>query len=266
MNKIGFIGGGNMAQAIITGILKGSESFEILVFEPSADRQIQLKEEFKEITFVENNRDLIKQNCDAIILAVKPQILPLVLEEIKPKSDNQILVSIAAGVTVETIKSYCPQAKVVRVMPNTPFLVMEGCGGITFDSSLNQTEKDLVLNIFESSGQLIEVPESKMHIITALSGSGPAYIFKIAENMIQAGIDYGLTLEEAKLLSAQTITGAGILLKSSDLSAEQLRINVTSPNGTTEAALNKMDQLNLNTAIQEGIKAAVNRSNELANN
>lgn len=264
MTKIGFIGGGNMAQAIISGINKTNSSIELFVYEPSTDRQKQLNNEFDGLTFTKSNKELFDQECDAILLAVKPQIIPVVLEEIKSFSKNSLLISIAAGISVEKIKSYCPEAMVVRVMPNTPFLVMEGCGGITFDESMKPEEKEFVISLFKSSGELLEIPEEKMHAVTALSGSGPAYIFKIAENMIQAGIDHGLTLDEAKRLTAQTITGAGILLKTSELSAEQLRINVTSPNGTTEAALNKMDELNLNSAIQTGIEAAYLRSKELA--
>ena len=262
---IGFIGGGNMAEAIISGLLQPKNTTQkIIVSEPFAERRNFLKEKFKNIHLVTDNSEVFNALPKAIILAVKPQVFPELLKEIAPYSTNRILISIAAGVTLQTIKKECPDAKLVRVMPNTPFLALVGCGGITFDPNINLQEKNMVIDIFKNSGDLIEMPEKKMHAVTAISGSGPAYFFYFTEELIKAGIAAGLSPEESKTLASKTLFGAGTLLMESQDSAETLRKKVTSPKGTTEAAINSFISNHFGDTINQAVKAAIKRRQELA--
>lgn len=262
---IGFIGGGNMAEAIIAGLILAKDTPQkIIVSEPTAARRDYLKNKFKTIHLVTNNLEVFNALPKAIILAVKPQIFPELLKEIAPYTTGQILISIAAGITLKTIKSVCPNAKLVRVMPNTPFLALAGCGGITFETSLNAQEKLMILNIFKNSGELMEMPEEKLHAVTAVSGSGPAYFFYFTEELIKAGINAGLTPEESKFLASKTLFGSGKLLMESEDSAETLRKKVTSPNGTTEAAINSFIKNQTGDKIDQAVKANIKRSKELA--
>ena len=262
---IGFIGGGNMAEAIIAGLLHTKENTpKIIVSEPYAERRDFLKSKFKGIHIVTDNAEIFNALPKAVILAVKPQVFPELLIEIAPLSTNQILISIAAGITLKTIKAQCPQAKLVRVMPNTPFLALAGCGGITFEPKITTQEKEMVMNIFKNSGDLMEMPEEKMHAVTAISGSGPAYFFYFTEELIKAGITAGLTPEESRILASKTLFGAGKLLIESPDSAETLRKKVTSPKGTTEAAINSFISNQTGEKIDQAVKAAIKRSKELA--
>lgn len=262
---IGIIGGGNMAEAIIAGLLhEKSKSIKIIVSEPNANRRDFLVQKFKSIKVVSENIEIFNALPKAVILAVKPQIFNDLLNEISAFTTNQILISIAAGINSSTIKKKCPNAKVVRVMPNTPFLALAGCGGVSFEPNFTQAEKEMVLAIFNNSGELIELPEDKMHAVTAISGSGPAYFFYFTEELIKAGILSGLTPEESKTLAIKTLFGAGKLLLESSDSAETLRKKVTSPNGTTEAAINSFMANKTGEMIDQAVKAAIKRSKELA--
>lgn len=262
---IGIIGGGNMAEAIIAGILFQSPApYKIVVSEPSPDRRNFLKSKFDEIHVVSNNAEVFNAGADKIILAVKPQTFPELLKEIHPFTVNRILISIAAGITMKTIQKACPQAKIVRIMPNTPFLAMAGCGGISFASDITNKEKTEVIGIFKNSGLLLELPEEKMHAVTAISGSGPAYFFYFTEELIKSGIKAGLSHEESRILATHTLFGAGKLLKESTDNAETLRKKVTSPKGTTEAAINSYIAQQTGTIIETAVNAAIKRSEELA--
>lgn len=262
---IGFIGGGNMAEAIIAGLLQSKDSPQkILVSEPFAERREYLKAKFKNIHLVTDNTEVFNSLPKAIILAVKPQVFPELLKEIGPYSNNRILISIAAGITLKTIKEQCPNAKLVRVMPNTPFLALAGCGGITYSKEINFHEKNMILDIFKNSGDLMEIPEEKMHAVTAISGSGPAYFFYFTEELIKSGILAGLTPDESRILATKTLYGAGKLLLESSDSAEILRKKVTSPKGTTEASINSFISNQVGSLIDQAVKANIKRSKELA--
>lgn len=262
---IGIIGGGNMAEAIIAGLLQEkSKSTKIVVSEPNASRRDFLKKKFESIHVVSENIEIFNALPKAVILAVKPQVFTDLLNEISAYSTNQILISIAAGITSKSIKAKCPNAKVVRVMPNTPFLALAGCGGISFEPSFTPAEKEMVLGIFNNSGDLMELPEEKMHAVTAISGSGPAYFFYFTEELIKAGVLAGLSPEESKTLATKTLFGAGKLLLESEDSAETLRKKVTSPKGTTEAAINSFLANKTGEIIDQAVKAASKRSKELA--
>lgn len=262
---IGFIGGGNMAEAIIAGLSQKSDSSQkIIVSEPFVERREYLKAKFKNIHLVSDNAEIFNALPKAIILATKPQVFPELLKEIAPYSSGQILISIAAGVTIKTIKAQCPLAKLVRVMPNTPFLALAGCGGITYSKEINSQEKSMILDIFKNSGDLMEVPEEKMHAVTAISGSGPAYFFYFTEELIKAGIAAGLSPEESKILASKTLFGSGKLLIESSDSAEMLRKKVTSPKGTTEASINSFISNQVGEKIDQAVKANIKRSKELA--
>lgn len=262
---IGIIGGGNMAEAIIVGLLQDkSNSTKIIVSEPNANRRDYLKQKFESVHVISENVEIFNALPKAVILAVKPQVFNELLTEISGYTTNQILISIAAGINSKTIKKICPNAKVVRVMPNTPFLALAGCGGISFEPNFSPVEKKMVFDIFNNSGELIELPEEKMHAVTAISGSGPAYFFYFTEELIKAGILGGLSPEESKTLAIKTLFGAGKLLLESDESAESLRKKVTSPKGTTEAAINSFITNNTGKIIEQAVNAAIKRSKELA--
>jgi len=254
-----------MAEAIASGLLHSEEpDFKILISEPLDTRKKILKEKLPEIHLVDNNLKLFEQKPDAVILAVKPQVMEKMLLEIADASEGSLLISIAAGIPLQQIQSICKQSRCVRIMPNTPFLVQQGCGGIAFDKSVTSEDQNLVLRIFQQLGKMIVIEEEKMDAVTALSGSGPAYFFYFVEQMVDAAVSEGLTRAEAEMLAAQTLLGAGKLLVNSDCSAEELRVKVTSPHGTTESALKEMMNKQVGDGIKKGLKAAADRSRELS--
>ena len=198
------------------------------------------------------------------MLAVKPQVFP----DIAPllgdvDAQRQIIISIMAGITSAKIEELAGQSlRVIRVMPNTPMMVMQGMAGVSMGHSTQPGDDAFALELFDAAGKAISVSESDIDAITAISGSGPAYIFYLAEAMQEAAQQMGLSKEGA-LLAQQTILGAAILLEQSDDSAGELRRKVTSPGGTTEAALAYMEEHNVRQSITEGILKAQARSIEL---
>jgi pyrroline-5-carboxylate reductase len=182
-------------------------------------------------------------------------------------SDQTLVVSIAAGISTAFIEKHLGSGKrwrVVRVMPNTPMLVGEGMSGIARGANASDDDVARVQRMFESAGDVVEVPEDRMNAVTALSGSGPAYFFLLVEQMIAAGVDMGLSPQHARQLAAKTALGAAKMLVASPADApEELRRRVTSPGGTTHAAITHMQAQNVPQAIVDAIKAAERRGREL---
>ena len=267
MNKqIVFIGAGNMAEALIKGIINSGISLakNITATDTNADRLSWIQEEYSIQTNSSNTSAI--QKADIIILAIKPQMFPEVLEEIVPViNSQQLIISIAAGITTAKIENIIGEdSKVIRVMPNTPALVQKGVTAITRGKSATEEDELIANKIFGSVGMILNVKEDMMDIITATSGSGPAYIFYFMEAMIEAAEENGLSKTDALNVVTKTVCGAGELVLLSHEPPKELRENVTSPGGTTQAALEVMEKNDFKKIIKEAVTAATSRSKELA--
>ncbi|MFB2538529.1 MULTISPECIES: pyrroline-5-carboxylate reductase [unclassified Acinetobacter] len=259
-----FIGGGNMAQALIGGLLaQGVASSQFMVADPSTAIQQYFNE--KNIATTSQATDFIDQ-ADVIVLAIKPQVLAQVLSPLHGKLKQQLIISVVAGAKISSIAQLLgDHQRIVRVMPNTPALLQMGASGAFAADAVSESEKQLTLQILQATGLAIWVQnEQQIDAVTALSGSGPAYFFYMIEAMIKAGTDLGLDIETAKALALQTATGASMMAQQSEFDVAELRRRVTSPNGTTQAAIESFDQQHIAQHIAQGMQAAYQRSGELA--
>ncbi len=262
--NITFIGGGNMAQALIGGLLaQGLAATKITVSEPVAAIRDVLAP--KGVTLTEDNAVAIEQ-ADIIVLAVKPQVVASVLAPLAGKIKNQLVISIAAGIGIETLSRLLNgYRRIVRAMPNTPALIQAGATGLYADVEVADYDRIQAAKVLGAAGLVIWVDqEKKLDAVTALSGSGPAYFFYLMESMIQAGKDLGLDERTAVTLTLQTALGSAQMAVTSEQSPTQLRKNVTSPNGTTQAAIESMEAAHVGQHIQHALAAAAKRSEELA--
>jgi pyrroline-5-carboxylate reductase len=257
---IGFIGGGNMAEAMIKGIVKSGMK-DIMVSEPREDRCSYLEKTYS-VKTTSDNKEVVK-SCNIIILAVKPQNMDDVTAEInKVITEEKIIVSIAAGITLSYLTSRLKTSKIIRVMPNTPALVQEGMSVLTLCECIHDREMGLIRSIFMSIGKVLVLPEKYMDAVTALSGSGPAFIALFVEKMIEAGEKVGLSKDNATELAIQTLIGTAKLLETG-MPPGKLREMVTSPGGTTAAGLKVFEEKGFQDTVDAVIKAAANRSKEL---
>jgi len=272
--KIGFIGSGNMAEAFISGLInKIIPDFKIQVSDIDSTRLNYLHDKYG-VTKSANNDELF-QNNDIIVLSVKPQVMKTVLTEINTSQikKSKLIISIAAGITIKTIEQILYDnlntnqkelLPVIRVMPNTPALVQKGMSAICGNMFASENEIKTVNDILSAMGKVIVVSENQMDAITAISGSGPAYIFYFIESMIQAANELGFSADESKLLVEQTAEGALQLLKQPGANPVTLREQVTSKGGTTEAAINVMTERKVKESIIDALKSAENRAKELS--
>jgi len=267
VDTIGFVGGGNMAEAIIRGIITAKiyRPEHVFVSDIRQDRLEFLREEYKVIT-LENNAELADEAA-TIILSVKPQNMSNVLHEIKDAvNPEKLIISIAAGVRLGSICAILGEVPAVRVMPNTPALIGEGAAALCANEKARPM-LDRAKSIFESVGLAVVVDnEDLLDAVTAVSGSGPAYYFLLMEEMIEAATMLGLDRNLAKDLVLQTAKGASLLAVEADKNNESpsvLRRKVTSPGGTTEAALNVFAANKFGLMIADALKAAVERSRTL---
>ncbi|MEK6528771.1 MAG: pyrroline-5-carboxylate reductase [Nitrospirota bacterium] len=259
---IGFIGGGNMAEALIKGIRgKGQGARDdIFVSEPREERRKYLEQTYG-VKTTQSNKD-VASSCDIIIFAVKPQDIETVLNEIADDvTEDKSVVSITAGITLAYLASKLKTKKLIRVMPNTPALVQEGISVMSLCECLTDKDAAVVKDIFMAVGKVIVLPEKHMNAVTALSGSGPAFIAFFLEALIEAGIKAGLK-DKAFELAVQTLIGTAKLLESG-MTPEKLREMVTSPKGTTAAGLKVFEEKNLKETVIAAIDAAANRAKEL---
>lgn len=262
--NICFIGGGNMAQALIGGLLsRGLPTTRITVSDPV--EQIRHVLEEKGIQTTTDNAEAIK-NADIVVLAVKPQVLATVLQPLKGLLSDKLVISIIAGAEIQTISDLIGGSqRIVRVMPNTPALVQTGAHGIYAPEAVGMQDRELSSQILAATGLTIWVDnEAQIDAVTAVSGSGPAYFFYLMESMIRAGKNLGLDEKVATALTLQTALGAAQMAITSSNSPAELRKNVTSPNGTTQAALEVFDRAQISQNIQAALAAAQKRSQELA--
>ena len=263
---IAFIGAGNMGEALIRGLLaaKTMTTNQIIAADVATARLEIFAKTFGIRTMTDNAAAV--QAADIVLLAVKPQQMNAVLASFNPPmSQAKLVISIAAGVSTSQIeKGLGGRTRVVRVMPNTPALV--GAGAAALCKGAHATDDDLATAeaILGAVGITVRSEERFLDAVTALSGSGPAYIFLVTEAMIQAGVDAGLSEEVAKQLTIQTVYGAAKLMKETGESPESLRKKVTSPGGTTEVALKVLTERQLVETFAEAIQAAVRRGRELS--
>jgi len=267
VQKIGFIGGGNMAEAMIKGLLSGGFPAErIMASEPSEIRREHLEETFA-IELTADNLEVIGRS-EIIVLAIKPQIAAEVLEEIAGEySADKLIVSILAGISCATIEKYFQGApRVVRVMPNTPALVGEGASAICRGHNASKEDLQLVRHIFESVGKVQVIDERQMDAVTGLSGSGPAYIYTVIEALADGGVREGLRRDVAHALAVQTVVGAALMVRETGVHPAILRDQVCSPGGTAITGVSTLEKKGLRTTLMEAVSAAAARSRELGGN
>lgn len=261
--NISFIGGGNMAQALIGGLIaRGVPTTRITVSDPVEKVRALLAE--KDLHVTDDNLVAIR-DADIVLFAVKPQVLASVLAPLKGLLAGKLVISIVAGAEIATIAQLLETDRIVRVMPNTPALVQTGAHGLYAGAAVSTEDRELASQVLASTGLTLWVnSEAQIDAVTAVSGSGPAYFFYMMESMIRAGKNMGLDEKVATALTLQTALGAAQMAITSANSPAELRKNVTSPNGTTQAALEVFDRAQISQNIQTALAAAQKRSQELA--
>ncbi|KAI8988660.1 pyrroline-5-carboxylate reductase [Pilobolus umbonatus] len=269
---ISFIGGGNMAEAILVGLKSNGHPSSLLRYsEPYDQRLDYMKNKYPELVGSSDTASTV-EGADIIVLAVKPQVLKSVVTQLGStfiKKPSTLLISIAAGITTEDIYKWLDvkqSVSIVRCMPNTPALIGEGAVGLYATEHVNEEQKDLTENIMTSIAKKVSwvKEESLIDTVTGISGSGPAYFFLIMEAMQNAGIEAGLTSEDAKELTIQTCIGAARMAMTSEDDLATLRKKVTSPKGTTEAAIKSMEANGIRKLMADAVYAARDRGQELA--
>jgi len=263
--ELGFIGAGNMAGALIKGLLtSGVYGRESLIIFDRNEAVLKERADTHAIRPAGSNREVVRES-PVVVLSVKPQNIPEVLEEIRPEvRDGHLFISIAAGIPLSLIRDTLSRdIPMVRVMPNTPALVLQGMSALAPNEIAGPGHLALAAKIFDAVGQTVVVAESMMDAVTALSGSGPGYLFRMMECLVDAGVGVGLDREIAKRLVVQTFVGAARLAQESKDPLSRLREMVTSPGGTTEAGLAAFNGMGLEETICKAIRAAYERSLEL---
>ena len=264
MKQVGVIGAGVMGEALIAGLISyGVAPQSIVISEKRKERADELTERYGiKVSDLQTN----VLAADALLLVVKPQDMAAVLDEIKGSiNKSAVVISFAAGKKIAFIEEGLGTGNpVVRVMPNTPTLVGAGMAAISLGAGVNAQQAEFVSGFLAATGRVIEVSEDLQDAVTATSGSGPAYFFRFVEAMVAGAQELGLSLEDATTLTVQTIVGAAKLLNESGKNATTLRENVTSPNGTTAAALASFENSHIGDVIATAMKAARDRSQELA--
>jgi pyrroline-5-carboxylate reductase len=261
MTTTTFIGAGHIAQALIGGYLATNPD-RLIASDPLLTQLEQLPEKVERS---ESNRAAIA-DADVVVLCVKPNTMAGICSELKDYSTGKLFISVAAGITTESMMSWLgEESAIIRCMPNTPALVGKGMTGLFANPKVSSNQRDIAEQILGSVGKFHWFDdENSLDVVTAISGSGPAYYFLVMETMQKAGIKLGLPPEVSRKLVLQTALGAAQMALESDLSTEQLRINVTSPGGTTQAALTKMIEADLSGTLIEAIDAAYERSKQLS--
>jgi len=264
---IGFIGAGNMAYALIKGLLSNGFDAKNINVSDSNDELLIKRQSELNITTYSDNVSLL-DNSDIVIFAVKPQVLSMVCLELKNNvKPNHLFVSIVAGIRGNDINRWLGgNFALVRTMPNTPALFQSGVTGLFANELVNSQQKELVTSILSSVGECFWVDEEKLiDAITAISGSGPAYFFLLMQSITQAAIALGLDEKTANSLSIQTSLGASLMATKSGKDPKTLRSEVTSPNGTTQAAIESFQDQNFEGIVAAATRAAYDRARELSN-
>jgi pyrroline-5-carboxylate reductase len=260
MYSIGFIGAGNMAFALAKAVKKAKLAKSIIASDISDERLDFVKKELQIKTTKDNIKVVL--SSDIIFLAVKPQVIDIILDEIKEKVKSQLIISIAAGVKIKKLESKL-NGKVVRVMPNTPCLVGEMAAGFAVGKKVTNREIKIVEELLNSAGKAFFLNEELLDAVTGLSGSGPAFVARLIESFIEGGIKCGLNKDIASELTLQTFLGTAKLILESGLAPDELVRMVSSPGGTTVAGREVLEKSNLKDIIIKTVKKATDRSKEL---
>ncbi len=265
-SKVVFVGAGNMAEAVVSGMAASEfcAAEKIVMTDIRAERLADLEKKYGIATSADNH---VVENAEIVVLAVKPQVMKEVLKEIAPVLRQETLViSIAAGISCSTIEAALGgERRIARVMPNMPALIGAGVSAIAPGCHADGADLEVAEAILQCVGLTVQVDEKELDAVTALSGSGPAYVFYLLEAMLDAAEEMGLKPDVARILALQTVEGAARLMKDSGESATMLRERVTSKGGTTEAAIHTLNEENVKEAVQKALKAAHDRSVELSN-
>jgi pyrroline-5-carboxylate reductase len=264
MSVVAVLGAGVMGETVASGLLRsGRRPDDLILTERRPDRADELRERYG-VDIVSNAE--AAQKADTLLLVVKPQDMTSVLDEISPHlTSDQLVVSLAAGITTETVESRLPDGvPVVRVMPNTPALVDEGMAVISGGSHCTEAHLAEAETLLSANGRVLRLPEKQQDAVTAISGSGPAYIFFVVESMIEAGVHLGLPRPTATELAVQTVVGSAKLLRETGEHPVMLRERVTSPGGTTAAAIRELEDHKVRAAFLTAAEAARDRSRALA--
>jgi pyrroline-5-carboxylate reductase len=264
VTSIAVLGGGRMGEALLAGLLDaGWEPDVISVAEVDADRRRVLEQRFPSVRVVPSPAWAVV-DAELVVVAVKPGDVVTALEQCAATLPASALVlSIAAGVTLDTLETAAPDRPVVRAMPNAAAVARKGAAAIAPGKLATDADLDLAERVLGAVGVVVEVPEDLLDAVTGLSGSGPAYVFLVAEALVEAGVLVGLPRETAVTLAHETLLGAATLLAEGDESPEALRAAVTSPGGTTAAGLQRLEAHGVRAAFLDAVQAATERSREL---
>ncbi len=264
MTRVSILGGGKMGEALLGGLVDaGHAPDRLCVAEADPERRHALEQAWPGVRAVPSAAWALP-DADVVIVAVKPGDVASLLDDAADalRADALVL-SIAAGVTIAELEARAPGRPVVRAMPNTPALVRQGAAAIAGGTHATEADLDLAERLLGAVGIVVRVPEHQLDAVTGLSGSGPAYVFLVAEALIEAGVLAGLARADAVALVRQTLLGSATLLASGDSSPEQLRAAVTSPGGTTAAGLRALEAHGVRSALIDAVMAATERSREL---
>ncbi len=263
-HSIGFIGGGNMAEALIRGLVQGGvvPAAQLFVSGPRRERMDELSSQYAVVALADDRE--VARRAEILVLAVKPQILDKVAREIAGEvRAGALVISVAAGIDTAWLENLFPATRVVRAMPNTPALVRAGATAICGGQHATPDDLALAKDLFDAVGMTVVLDESQLDAVTGLSGSGPAYIFLILEALADAGVKVGLSRRNAQRLAAQTVMGSAKMLLDTDEHPGKLKDMVTSPGGTAIAGLHTLEQGGLRTTLINAVETATNRSKEL---
>ena len=264
-SKITIIGAGNIAEALVSGILKAglADSKNIYVTDLAPSRL----EHFYSLYNIRGGSDNLAatQSANIVILAVKPQVMDKVLEEIKDAgTSSRLFITVAAGYPIERMLSHLnPQAAVIRAMPNTPSIILEGVTALAAGPGVSPDQIQVAVDIFGAVGKTVQIEEGLLDAVTGLSGSGPAYVYVIIEALADGGVRMGIPRKVAQILAAQTLLGTAKMVLELDDHPGALKDRVTSPGGTTIAGLHKLEQGRLRATLMNAVEAATRRSQEL---
>ncbi|MGV8862539.1 MAG: pyrroline-5-carboxylate reductase [Pseudomonas sp.] len=263
--RIAFIGAGNMATSLIGGLrAQGVDAALIRASDPGAEQRAKVAAEHGIELFADNAQAI--EGADVVLIAVKPQMMKAVCEALRPSiKPGQLVVSIAAGITCASMNKWLGEHPIVRCMPNTPALLRQGVSGLYATARVSSEQREQAGQLLSAVGIVLWLDDEKqLDAVTAVSGSGPAYFFLLIEAMTAAGEKLGLPRETAAQLTLQTALGAALMATGSDVDAAELRRRVTSPAGTTEAAIKSFQAGGFEALVETALTAAAHRSAEMA--
>lgn len=258
MNNIGFIGTGNMGGALISGILKAGGR-NVYIYDVNVDSAKKFE---KEGAVVCASLECLAEKCDAIILTVKPNIYKIVCEQLKSTGYDKTVITVAPGITIEKMKQMLGSVRVVRTMPNTPALIGKGVFLVAGTEEENKDVKELL----SACGNVYFLDEKQMDAGVALSGSSPAFVYELINDIADGAVTHGIPKDKALEIAAQTVIGSAMMILETDIHPVKLIDNVCSPGGTTVAAMNKLTEFGFKNAIIEAMKACTNRAAEMSKN